>query len=357
MIKIKSTVKTLLITMFIMISIIILGFYSYDILSKKSNNKNYFTFTEDFEECLSMPGELVNSDVQGNGGDGVYAIASWDGFLYDDREVYINDQIVYSGSRSLRHEADREDAVGSYTGVESQISPGPGDFDPHQGDEMWARMMIYVPEETDWRNGINGNESRAEPKIFRVFWRSDHWLTTYLQVSRGGDLEPDWYKNKYPTGIAVGIRFEIDHDPIFNYGASAPWSIDFTNSTFTYIAPFDNNYTNFIIPYNKWVSLEHYVFFNNDSSKGKSRFWLDEVLVYEQTIDTWTSQERNAPYDVISIQSLSTWRDLPTTKAIFYTDDYIITNDPAEASKLDAFGNKMIGNHPAALKISENFNI
>jgi hypothetical protein len=234
-----------------------------------------FTFIEGFENALSFPGERVDTDIQGMGGDGVYAIAAWDGFLYDNREVYIEDQTVYSGNRSLKHEADREDAVSSYTGVESQISPGPGDFDPQEGDEMWARMMIFIPEGSDWRNGINGDESRAEPKIFRVFWKSDHWLTTYLQVSRGGVAEPEWYKNKYPTGIAVGIRFEIDHDngPIYNYGASAPWSISPNNSTFTYVAPDDNNYENFIIPYGKWVSLEHYSFFSSDAKQGKSRFW------------------------------------------------------------------------------------
>ena len=316
-------------------------------LSISANATQPFTFVESFENAQSDPGSIVNTVAQGTGGDGVYALSAYDGFLYENRRIYIEDYFVHSSNRSLKHRASRDNYVSSYTGVEASISPGPGDFDPQEGDEMWARMMIYIPLGTDWRTGADGTSSVAGPKLFRVFWKSDRWLTTYLQVSRGGYFEPSWYKNQYPTGVAVGIRFEVDHDDAIsrpmNYGTACPWTISGSISNFTYVAPTDNNYENFIIPYGKWVCLEHYTYFDSNESKGKSRFWLDEKLVYEQTIDTWTSQVRDAPWKVVQIMSVATWEGIPTTSTTYFTDDYMITNNPESATKTDAFGNKMIG--------------
>lgn len=318
----------------------------YDVLLTTKGEKNMaYTYKQGFEDAKSSPGTLVDVELQGNGGDGVYAMASWDGFQYNDRQVWIDDQVTYSGNRSLKHTASRDNTVSTYTGTESLISPGTGtQYDAKLGGEMWARMMMYVPEGTDWRTGSNGTGSTAEPKLFRVYWRHDHWLTTYLQASRGGSSEPSWYRNTYPTGIAVGIRFEVDHDngpgPI-NYGTSAPWTIPGSRANFTYVAPFVDDYANFIIPYGRWVSLEHYVYFN--TSGGIMRFWLDETLVYEQELDTWSAQNRNAPHSVVGILTVSNWAGLPTTSTTFYTDDYIITDDPGNAVKTDSRGNKMIG--------------
>lgn len=308
-----------------------------------------YTYEQNFENAKSAPGSKVNTDLGGTGGDGVYDITEYGSFGYGDRQVYISD-FANSGNRSLRHVIRDYDTLrqygGEYTNAESTIAPPSGGYeDPSEGTELWARMMIYVPSSFDWRGGSSGNSSVGEPKLFRTFVRTRSRTNLSWHIAKPwGDQSgtpPSGYDHRNPViGLWLGHnKGDSDSDEV---NRKAPW---YSGTRMDAVASWSkNDYSNYVLKFDRWVCLESYIYFSSNSSKGIVRGWMDEELLYEATTKTLKdttkgSNVKGRP----NIHTLSTWGSLPYKGGEFYTDDYIITTDSSKAIKTDSHGNKIVG--------------
>ena len=324
------------------------------LISKEGENQMSdikWTHEQGFEESSTSSGNLITSDLQGVGGDGVRSIDPYSHTInYDNRQIYINDSIVSNGTKSLHHNV-REYTTTSplhtepYIGIESYINV-PNNPVPTEGDEYWARTMYYFASDFSWDSGSDGSIGKVsfgnigrEPKFFRVWYHPGQWINTYCGICRRPD---DNGVNAYG---ALNFRFNMGFEPTYtdndHTGFSDPF--EYPNKyNVAYRAPVGNSYDNFKPKLGEWNSFESYVKFS--STEGVVRFWLNEILLYEFSLNTmnWTN-DRRAPHNDVGIQTFSTWYGLPTTGGNVYTDDYMMTTDPTQATKTDDFGNKMIG--------------
>lgn len=271
-----------------------------------------WTVTRNWENVVTPPGSVL----QPNDGIQYFQDAA-------NKRCYVNSSIVHSGTRSVECRVAspyvRSDSGDTVWAGGFGVGTGNTSDTVVEGDEVWARVWLYLSPNWSWADAGHGSEL----KLFRVYP-----FPTYE-----GEFIVQWDKSQ---GKLRAQSQGLSGGDLSLYGGTSA----------------DASGPSAVPPIGAWFMVDTYVKISADPNKALWRVWLNEKLILERTGNKaphLNKQSLNRAGSNVLIKSpgiifFSTWDGDPTTNNIsMYVDDVIVTSDPAQATKTDAVGNKLIG--------------